>query len=325
MKTKIHKIDRIRNAFRKLVEGFRDYVKKSNVLDASVLDVSFDSASPIIVWKAAELVLRKQGKLPDDSPILMTTAASIVEGVTVPFIFEDKELVKDILDSDIRSVPFNAVRLPFPEIIIEIPELTEFPDGSGDTWDVACFRSVEYGISKYELNDPRSLLEEKTFDNELTWIVVCYNSQTMKSNWAFIHPKDDYVFSEEDIHGMCPKDDFDKKTVSKSLLQILKLVFFITSPSSIVERVVREKPSKKSPEVVRSGFRVANIVKMTKTRVVYDESEPCGRKMTVRFRVVGHFKHFTKGKLAGRIIWCSPHWRGPDVGVQVEKKYVVER
>jgi hypothetical protein len=150
----------------------------------------------------------------------------------------------------------------------------------------------------------------------------------LKTNWFYFMPKKDYVFKEGDVEGMDDRNfgGFRKNVISASVLQVLRLVFFLVSPSCVTETVVRQKPAKKAPAVVRSRYKQARVVSVSKDRTnyEYEEHDPSGRHVTVRFRVVGHFKHFTKGRLAGRVLWCPPHWRGPDVGVQVEKKYVVE-
>jgi len=105
------------------------------------------------------------------------------------------------------------------------------------------------------------------------------------------------------------------------------LAAFLTSPSTAINTVNRSQKELKATAKTKQAYRTINIVEFDKTRVdyQYDDNTPAGRKLSVRHAVIGHFKHYTKGALAGRVLWCPPHMRGPDVGDQVQRQYVVEQ
>jgi len=333
----IFKSDRLRLMARQSIEDIRKNLMqlarggRSRLVREDILK----NADPFHVWKYMELLLRSEGRLEDSYSITMPTAAALSAGSMSPFIFQDKELVEDILESKTSGIPFSAVKFPFDEFLIELPEPVVFPDGSGDKWDVACFRYVDMVRSPYELNDQQSLNAEfggQELESEKCIMLVCYNmsdksGDSVRTNWLYFTPRPEFVFTDDDIVGMDNKScgSFPKEVVGSVILQILRFVFFLVSPSCVVNTVSRSKPSVKAPDVVRYRFQQTRIVSVSKERTnyEYDEDDDSGRKVSVRFRVVGHFKHFTKGRLSGRIIWCPPHWKGPDIGVQVEKKYVV--
>jgi hypothetical protein len=270
------------------------------------------------------------GKYSDEQAIKLQMYSLVADGECPPFVFQDKELVKNILESRLGKIPMECLKLPYNTFMIEMPELVEFPDGSKDLWDIAVVMNIE-GSARPKDNSVEAIVESMNQTGGRKMACTFLNSQTGIMNW-FHFPIEEVAIIDDgtlfDANGEVVKDqpDFKAKTVSDAMLMLAKIVFFITSPSCTTEVEKRPKPSASMAYKDRHYHLRVHHIKMNKEavkRYEYEESGGSGRVVTVRHRVIGHFKHFTKGPLSGKVLWCPPHWRGPEVGTVIDQVHVI--
>ena len=256
----------------------------------------------------------------DELGIKMQTFGLVADGDTLPFVFKDKELVKNILDSRIGKIPMECLKLPFQTFIIELPEPVSFPDGTADKWDVCVIMNTE-SVGKAPENTPEAIMEHVKNGEPVERFIVAFSNSTNGLFMWFHFPMrevkvlDDGCLIGPDGEVLEDSKNFSCNTVSKAMLMIAKLVFFITSPNckTVIEK--RPKPSAAVPFNQRHYFQTVRYVSFDESMAREYEGDGSGRTVGVRHQVRGHFKHFTKGRLEGRVLWCPPHWRGPEIGV----------
>ena len=256
----------------------------------------------------------------DELGVKMQMTGLVSDNHCPPFIFTDKELVNNILESRIGKIPMDALKLPFDTFVIELPELVEYPDGSGDQWDMCVVMNVE-AVGAAKDKTPEAVMDNLE-NGKVVKRFICAFSNSKNDLFMWFHfplhevaALDDGCLIGPDGEIVEDRKDFLCSTVAKAMLMISKLVFFLTSPSCKTEVEKRDKPSAKVPFVERNYFRSIYRVSLNEEAVrEYEGESESGRTINVRHRVIGHFKHFTKGRMANRVIWCPPHWRGPEVG-----------
>jgi hypothetical protein len=328
---KIHKIDRLREYCREIVSNCRDALAENGGATFINDHISEERIRKLCPWEICKLTMAymgQLGKLKDEDAVNLMAAASIVEEAH-PFIFEDKQLTKDILGAEIRRIPPEALKFPMKRMLIELPESIDFPDGSGDKWDIAYIYAdlADVYPTDRPMNSPaevaKYMFKKDGVKQEETWLIVCTDStKDFKNTYFWVYPDRLSVIEE----GMRISGHGKEELVGPALLQIARLVFFINSPSAIVNTVRRGKPPYKAPDVVRRRFPSTRMVSISKERTNYEYDEdyaPESGRYSVRFAVRGHFKYYTKGVLRGRVLYCPPFWKGPDVGEQVDRKYVI--
>jgi hypothetical protein len=260
------------------------------------------------------------GKYTDELAIKMQTYSLVADGECPPLVFEDKTLVKNILESRLGKIPMECLKLPYKTFMIEVPEPVEFPDGSKDKWDVAVVMDCEGG-AKPKDNSIEAIIESTKQPGGRKMACTFIDTTTGVMNWFHFPFEDVAVIDDGTLFGpdgvpVEDLEDFKGKTVSDAMLMLAKIIFFITSPSCEIITERRPKPSASMPYKDRHYNLRIHRVRMREDAVKRYEldSEATGRTVTMRHRVIGHFKHFTKGKLSGRVLWCPPHWRGPEIG-----------
>lgn len=244
---------------------------------------------------------------------------SVNDNFCSAYHIEDKKLLDSILNSKFSKVPIELIKNPHDITVIGLPCRMTFPDGSNDKFDVIV-----------SINTNARIIDEG-YDSKKVWAVLFYDSSfsTKKVNWiTFVTDNFSYVdgnkFIYKDIYNNREWNG-DEFLAAKVFLMVSKILSFLITPSCCIEKVYK-KAKKKSSEDVKKSFRNVHLIKFNKEykKYIYYDNTPSGRKLNVRVRVVGHFKSFKKGKLSGRIIWCPPHWRGPELSQQIVNDYIVE-
>jgi hypothetical protein len=87
---------------------------------------------------------------------------------------------------------------------------------------------------------------------------------------------------------------------------------FLSSPS--VKLVRQEHSEALQKKRKKSGKKpLPGWYEITYRKVIQDYTKDkiaTGIHHSFRYDVRGHFKTFTKGRMAGRVVWCPPHQRG---------------
>jgi hypothetical protein len=86
---------------------------------------------------------------------------------------------------------------------------------------------------------------------------------------------------------------------------------YLTSPTVLMEERhvsadLQKARARRGKEPLPGWYEI----QYTKSRIRYEANVGAGVKHGFRYDVRGHFMHFTKGRMAGRVIWCPPHQRG---------------
>jgi len=297
-----------------LALAIKDGVEK-RLLD-SIRECSYFQVGQLEVASAAVVE-----RYTDELGVKMQTFGLVGDGETLPFVFKDKELVKNILDSRIGKIPMECLKLPFQTFIIELPEPVLFPDGTNDQWDICVIMNTE-SVGKAPINTPEGIAEHlKNGEPIDRFIVALSNSTNGLFMWFHFPMREVKVLDDGCLIGptgevLEDSTGFSCNTVSKAMLMLAKLVFFLTSPNCKTVTEKRPKPSAAVPFDQRHYLPIVRYVSLDESMAREYESGPTGRTVGVRHQVRGHFKHFTKGRLEGRVLWCPPHWRGPEVGIQ---------
>jgi hypothetical protein len=267
------------------------------------------------------------------------------------FVFRDQGLVQSILESRLHDIPVDSLRLPFNSFAVQLPysiRLKRLSQGELASGNVLILHAVNavntptdntqeffrQSLQQIEQRGIESIaLTNKVFhlllvDTERPDIKI---TAVQKEQLRVLLGLDEFsvhdtttVYWPLPVGGLVPDDT----TLESELGMIfIKLAAFLTSPSTVINTVNRSRKELKATPKTKQAYRTINVVEFDKTRVdyQYDDNTPAGRKLSVRHAVIGHFKHYTKGALAGRVLWCPPHMRGPDVGDQVQRQYVVEQ
>jgi hypothetical protein len=330
-KIELNKCDVLREASVKMMRALRDAQVKiarehgSDEMADKIKDAPYQTSAGIAISEAY-----LDNKYTDEFAMKLQTFSLVADGECPPMVFEEKELVKNILESRLGKIPMDCLKLPYKTFMIELPETVEFPDGSGDRWDVAVIMDIEGGVKPKD-NSVEAIIESAQAHGHRK--MACVFLDTFKGSMNWLHfPFHEVAILDDgalfDADGMPVEDlpNFKSEIVSKAMLMIAKIIFFITSPSCEIETIRRPGPNPSIPFDKRHYHPRVHKIRMNKEtvkRYIYEETGGSGRIVTVRHRVIGHFKHFTVGRLAGRVIWCPPHWRGPEIGEVVEQVHVL--
>lgn len=110
---------------------------------------------------------------------------------------------------------------------------------------------------------------------------------------------------------------------------IAKVILFMHTPGVVEERqpipAYLRAAAKSIGHTADPAVRVM-VIRPHRKVIVHPDQEPGEptREYTYRFDVRGHWKHFRKGKMAGRVIWCPPFIKGP-AGKPYRPKLMVAR
>lgn len=336
MKTKIYPADKVRIHCLKEFEEVRDIVlqeiiKKSNqnevidflkntmycdhVMKNKVeLENFIKVCSGIILSHIANFI----GITNADIISQLNLSANIYDNNYHAFHFDDKQLVKDIVASRFSKVPMSEIKNPFEFILIGLPYRMNYSDDGKNKFDVI---SIAHSLVCDLDND---------YEEIYAWRILFIDTEGKYAANSIEFVTEDYTHVDE--KGFVNKDknipislNKEDKNVAKMFLLVCKFLAFLSTPSCTTKEVYRRAKKKSSAEVKKS-FRRMKMITMDKknTKYNYEDDIPSGRKLTARTHVIGHFKTFTKGKLAGRILWCPPHWKGPKIGEVVHSDHLVK-
>jgi hypothetical protein len=278
-------------------------------MDIQGMDPLGDNGMPLLLQMYARSSL-------EDGPGEFACGAALADGCP-PFLFRDQALVDAILESRLEEVPIHELRLPYNSLCIQMPTDMPVPDGSGDKYRVLVVeRANTYLIDK----DPNKPVAGHMFYFSYVGTTMAVKEPRPYATHCNLPLKQggELWVSTGSVGMMASLSDL--------VLPAVKLLLFLTSPSTVVEKLTRDHKALKKSSSTKAAFTELRVVKFDKTRVEYQRDEEAGasgRSINVRHRVIGHFKHFRKGVLAGRTLWCPPHWRGPEIGEQVQKVYEV--
>lgn len=107
----------------------------------------------------------------------------------------------------------------------------------------------------------------------------------------------------------------------------IHIMNFLTSPAVILEAkefdiALQKARQKKGKPPLPGWYEISYTQSRTRPKVVV-EPGASGIHHGFRYDVRGHFMHFTKGRMAGRVIWCPPHQRGLQNELYKPKTYRV--
>jgi len=239
------------------------------------------------------------------------------------FMFENSTVVQDILESRVSKVPMAMMKFPFKNMVIGLPERVKYPDLSDDYFDVILASdTVTYSL--------QSLLEKdsKPSDTSSDSVILLFMDSHNIDHVAYMNmPYSQLTVVENDeiINPSKPIPE-DSVNMSKAVMMFLKLLMFINSQQCEIRTVQRPKKKKAFTSQIVPRYSEVKVLRFKGPRYIsnYDEVRAVNKRtFSTRFPVVGHFKHFTKGKMAGRIIWCPPFWKGPLAGPASDRAYVV--
>ena len=248
-----------------------------------------------------------------------------------PFVFEDQQLVTDIVQSSMSGVPVEALRFPSNCMLISIPGTSFLPlnpsHGGGQfEWDILFI----YKGDKVDVTDGTPVGKSLVVVYCLTTIIkgMSQLSDSLQFMMVDVGLDPGVRFTETEILGAdgSPLSSMAGAPAQHAMTAI-KLALFISSYTGTHRVVTRSKK-----DCYKSGMKPGtyaprySVISMGQDKLVYgdeDDPESTGRTVKVRHHVIGHFKVFTKGKLAGRVIWCPPHWRGPELGPKNRQLHVV--
>lgn len=102
----------------------------------------------------------------------------------------------------------------------------------------------------------------------------------------------------------------EEKSLSEALRKIaIGFCLYVNSVNVEVVRVEGELSKKR----IKQGKRVPEAYykcKLETKSVTLEEPRGDGRSHGYQYDVRGHFKHFKKGRMKGKTLWCPPHRRG---------------
>lgn len=149
------------------------------------------------------------------------------------------------------------------------------------------------------------------------------------------HPENTYGVSfGVDRTGKLVRPDFDKLanagapdfTLHERITNwTIHVVNYLTSPT------VQLEERQASPELQNKRARRGKPplpgwyeIRYTKSRIRYEASVPTGNRHSFRYDVRGHFAHYRRGRMAGRVLWIPPHQRGIANTLYKPKSYRTE-
>ena len=118
------------------------------------------------------------------------------------------------------------------------------------------------------------------------------------------------LISESDAGVRSTQGNNEAEELSESLRKIV--VGFCLYVNSVNVEVIRVE-GKMSKKRRKQGKKVPEAYykcKLETKSVTAEESQGDGSSHGYQYDVRGHFKHFRKGKMKGRTLWCPPHRRG---------------
>ena len=297
-KTEILPIDRVRSYWKNYI----DFVQN-------------DFSMPVSKATFVSHYFEKTGEPVDAGSLsnLQTMYDTIVCNKIPAFVFT-KEIYDPVKESRMGKIPVDLLEMPYEQLLISIPYKELYFDGSDMLWDVV-------QVSKCE-----TYIIEKN-KTEWFWNLSFFNSSDLSSFKWIQFPVNEFE-SVTDNHFNPPwtRKGIEDVHASKAFRAVIKLILFLNS-MSCEKTLVKRPVNPKAPKVIREGFNKYHIIKLKPNTIKYEDSdtnEP-SYHLNVRFSVRGHFKYFTKGVMAGRVLWCPPHWKGPETGTQIQKDYQVER
>ncbi len=107
---------------------------------------------------------------------------------------------------------------------------------------------------------------------------------------------------------------------------LIHILNFLTSPAVVLSKCepsvkLQKARASKGKEALPGWYEISYKKQAARREA---ESTGNGVKHGFRYDVRGHFMHFTKGRMAGRVIWCPPHQRGLAHTLYKPKVYRIE-
>ena len=123
---------------------------------------------------------------------------------------------------------------------------------------------------------------------------------------------DDGRLYEPDLDLDANTDVVDRKFSTNMVTWTIHILNFLTSPSVIMEgkeapEALQKARAKRGKEPLPGWYEITYKQQRYAPK---EEPEHTGFHQHFRYDVRGYYAHFTKGLLAGRVIWIPPHQRG---------------
>jgi len=223
------------------------------------------------------------------------------------FHFEDSSLLDEIFRSKMDKMPYSSFKTPGKSLLITCSKRLSRLDGSEDKFDVMWVMNREVGDLSNSGNMVTMvaiLLFDTSDIQTVSYITLPVNEETQD-------------FNTEGI------DSLGMRQVSMAY----KAICFINSQSADIRTINRPNKIKLDEKKSKEFYITYQVVEFKKDerRYEYEDNTPSGRHVSVRHPVIGHFKHFTKGLMAGKVIWCPPHWRGPILAPIKTRDYIINK
>lgn len=134
----------------------------------------------------------------------------------------------------------------------------------------------------------------------------------------------DNELRRREMHSRAKTESLTSKQIIAWTIHMLN---YLTSPSVVLERKEHspelQKSREKKGKPLLPGWYEITYRKKNYRSVVPSSGVP-GTHHSFRYDVRGHFMSFTKGRLAGRVIWCPDHQRGLANDLYRPKSYRVQ-
>jgi hypothetical protein len=224
-------------------------------------------------------------------------------------VFElSNDFVAAMLLTDPREIHFDALRLPFPGVLITIPD--RFVTGTeGRSYTKLHLSRVDGSWDLYATDDVHILNTRVAEGQKLSW---------------------DFFEGIETI-----KDDHELDAADATAIRsIRQIAFGMLAYVTAVDRAIEERPAaatKKRNGSDRTRPRVHDVgrsVKIDPTLVKYARvgAREIALQIKHRFIVRGHYRNqaYGPGHQDHKMIWIEPYWKGPEEGAKIMHTYKPE-
>lgn len=221
------------------------------------------------------------------------------------------------------------LRLPFPEVYLELNGAISLDkrESSHESGPARRFKAMGILLIEQEIDADG----QRFLTHEDSYAPIPHGAKRLISAALFEPPASEmyylglsiFVFNDH-IEYAVPRPDI-LETSARLMTFTIHLINFLSSPSV---KLVRQEPSAalQKQRQRRGKQPLPGWYEITYRQVIQDYTKDkiaTGVHHGFRYDVRGHFKTFTRGPMAGRVIWCPAHQRGLQHQLYKPKRYQI--
>lgn len=260
----------------------------------------------------------------------------------VTFSFS-KNLLNALRETDVRNLPSSVVKVPFPVMYFDLSQGDLLPTLKEDEKDDPTNLRHPRGCAVLQMGNmgdfsdftlmPLSYLPKKPVNKKNTLMPYIASFMGLRSE------NDEFRFLDEMV-GM---DESDKEILTISLNALLYINSansdvreeWVYAPNLRGKTKLLKKLEKQKQRQLGKVHNVGYRVQLPQHCDIATGKGEGGRKLDIRFRVRGHWRHQWYGprknaegqKQKGdkqELIWIPPCWKGPEMADVVHRDYAVK-